>query len=653
MKKTDRVSFFRTPFFTLVSNLLLAYVAFMLCRIIFVWYNWDAFAGSLNDRNLVISLIRGSLRFDTAGILYLLLPYIALMLLPLHFKETRGFHIFMKCLFIVAVCAGIVANSCDAVYFPYTGCRSTFAVFTEFQDESPAELASIFIDNIIANWYIVLAELALIVFVCLAARTPMMVKFDKLWKYYLVRMVLFCLGIALSIGGIRGGFAKNIRPIAMSTAYQYANTTAQAAAVLNTPFCAIRSIGHHSAAIPEYYSDEELDNIYSPVIMPDSTAVFRQKNVVVFILESFGAEYIGQMNRGRTGIHDCTPFLDSLMQHSLYFEYSMANGRKSIDAMPSVLSGIPMLNDHFMLTGTMMSKQVGGLAYYLKEKGYYSAFFHGADDGSMGFQSYARLVGYDDYYGREEFDKDSRYDGDKDFDGVWAIWDEEFLQFMADSINGFKEPFVASVFTASSHNPFNIPAKYRSIWPDEGGLPIYKTVRYSDYALRRFFESASRQPWFENTLFVLTADHTNLSEHPDYQSEFGQFHIPILFYAPGDSIAANRRCLAQQSDILPTILGYLGYDRPFVAFGQNLLATPDDEIWVAGYQNGIYMFYQGDLMIQFDGNRVLGVYEFKKDTRLENNVQGRYPDIEEALEAQLKAIIQQYMEYMGSKPLVI
>ena len=124
MKKTDRVSFFRTPFFTLVSNLLLAYVAFMLCRIIFVWYNWDAFAGSLNDRNLVISLIRGSLRFDTAGILYLLLPYIALMLLPLHFKETRGFHIFMKCLFIVAVCAGIVANSCDAVYFPSTGCRS-------------------------------------------------------------------------------------------------------------------------------------------------------------------------------------------------------------------------------------------------------------------------------------------------------------------------------------------------------------------------------------------------------------------------------------------------------------------------------------------------------------------------------------------------
>lgn len=643
----------KTPFLTLVFNLLLAYVLFMLCRLVFVWHNWNALSGTLNGNGVVASLLKGALKFDTAGIMYLGMPYIVLTLMPLHWKEKRGFYLFLKVLFIVCFGAGIAANIADVIYFPYTGCRSTLAVFDEFKGESTAEMASIFMDNMLASWPVVLAGVALVVFMCFAVRIPDTVTFCHLWEYYIVRTVLLCAGVALGVAGMRGGFARSIRPIAMSTAYQYAGTTAQAAAVLNTPFCAIRTIGHDSMTVPVYFSEDELEDIYSPVILPDSNAVFRPKNVVVLILESFGAEYVGQMNRGRDGIHDCTPFLDSLMQHSLYFEYSMANGRKSIDAMPSILSGIPMLNDHFMLTGTMMSKQVGGLAGYLKDKGYRSVFFHGADDESMGFQAYARLIGYDDYLGRSSYDMDPRFGGESDFDGVWAIWDEEFLQFMVQRLNGLDEPFVASAFTASSHNPFNIPERYRNVWPDEGNLPIYKTVRYSDNALRRFFESASGQPWFKNTLFVLTADHTNLSEHPDYQSDFGQFRIPIVFYAPGDSIAGRRECLAQQSDILPTVLGYLGYDRPFVAFGQNLLDTPDEDVWVADCQNGIYLFYRGGLMIKFDGSRTLGVYEYKKDTRLENNVQGRYPDVEAAMEAHLKAVVQQYMEHMASKPLVL
>ncbi|MCQ2084189.1 MAG: sulfatase-like hydrolase/transferase [Bacteroidaceae bacterium] len=652
-KNSSSAEFLKAPFPVLVYNLILAYVLFMLCRIIFICYNWTELAGSFNDRDTIVPFIKGALKFDTAGILYLTLPYIVLTLFPFHFKERKGFFVFLRILFTVSLCLAAVANLADTIYFPYTGCRSTFSVFTEFQDESTSEILKIFIDNILGNWYLAIAGAVLIILMCLAVKTPVVVRFNRLWKYYLIRTILLCAGVALSVCGIRGGFATSIRPIAMSTAYQYVSTTSQAAAVLNTPFCAIRSIGHTSTDIPEYFSGQELENIYSPVIEPDSGRVFTPKNVVVFILESFGAEYIGQMNPGRAGIHDCTPFLDSLMERSLYFEYSMANGRKSIDAMPSILSGIPMLNDHFMLTGTMMSKPVGGLAGYLKDKGYHSVFFHGADNESMGFQSYARLIGYDDYYGRYEFNRDSRFNGDRDFDGVWAVWDEEFLQFMADSINEFREPFVASVFTASSHNPFNIPEKYRGTWPDEGGLPIYKTVRYSDNALREFFENASRQPWFENTLFVLTADHTNLSEHPDYQSAFGQFRVPIIFYAPGDSLVGQRHCLAQQSDILPTILGYLGYDKPIVAFGQNLLETPDQDVWAANYQNGIYMFYRNGLMIQFDGNQLLGTYEYEKDTRLENNIKGRYPEIEEAMEAQLKAIVQQYMEHMASKPLVL
>ena len=439
----------------------------------------------------------------------------------------------------------------------------------------------------------------------------------------------------------------------MSNAYQYADRPADAAAVLNTPFCVIRTAGRVKIEVPRYFSEEELEKIYSPVIMPDSTAVFTPKNVVIFILESFGGEYVGFMNKGLEGTHDCTPFLDSLMSHSLTFEYSFANGRKSIDASPSVLSGIPMLKDNFVLTTTMMSKEVSGLAEELDRKGYYSAYFHGADNQSMGFQSYSRAIGYKDYFGMDEFDADPRFGGHSMFDGVWAIWDEEFLQFMCAKINTFKEPFVSTVFTATSHHPFNIPDRYKDIYPEEPNLDMYRCIRYSDNALRLFFEKASKEPWFNNTLFVLTADHTNQSEHPAYQAEYGKFRIPIIFYDPSGDIAGHRDAIAQQSDIFPTIMGYLGYDKPFISFGQNLFATPDEDTWAANYQNGMYMYYKGDWMIKFDGEQQTGLYAFRKDAALKENLKGTRPDVEEEMIKELKALIQQYLEHMTTKELVI
>lgn len=125
--------------------------------------------------------------------------------------------------------------------------------------------------------------------------------------------------------------------------------------------------------------------------MPNDSLTKRKKNVVVIIIESFGREYIGGFNKWLDGgrYKGYTPFVDSLMQHSATYQYSFCNGRKSIDGMPSVLSSIPMFIEPFFLTSASMNN-VSGLAGELKEEGYYSAFFHGAENGSMGFQAFAR-----------------------------------------------------------------------------------------------------------------------------------------------------------------------------------------------------------------------------------------------------------------------
>ncbi|MBR4810632.1 MAG: sulfatase-like hydrolase/transferase [Bacteroidaceae bacterium] len=641
MEGNNTRSIFRTPFMVMIRNLVVIYAVFLLCHIIFIWYNWSSLQGTM--QGMIWPMLKGSLVFDTAGIMYLCAIYMVLLMFPLHFKEKKWFYRLTKIILVILVSIGVMANLVDTVYFPYTGCRSTLKVLDEFSNEGGGQIVSIILKSLLTNWYLVILYIFFVWALCKLLTIPATLRYRKTYLYYIFRTL--CLGVSglCIVAGIRGGVAHNIRPITMSNAYRYVNTPAQAAAILNTPFCVIRTMGNEDMKVPEYFSEQELNDIYSPVIIPDSTAVFTPKNVVVFILESFGSEYIGAMNPGTEDIHDCTPFMDSLIERSLTFDVSLANGRKSIDAMPSVLSGIPMLKDHLFLTPTMMQKEISGLAKELGTKGYYSAFFHGADNGSMGFQAFSRVIGYNDYFGMEEFLKKPQYGGSASFDGYWAIWDEEFLQYMCDEINSFSEPFVVSAFTASSHHPYNIPERYQNIFPEEGNLPIYRGIRYSDHALQLFFEKASKQPWFNNTLFVLTADHTNLSEHPDYQSDYGNFRVPVIFFCPADSLSGRRNAIAQQSDIYPSILGYLGYDNPVISFGQDLFNTPDGETWAANLQNGLYSYYKGDYVLQFDGEHETGLYTYKQDPTLKQNLKGTQPAIEQEMLKNLKALIQQYL----------
>jgi len=220
-------------------------------------------------------------------------------------------------------------------------------------------------------------------------------------RYYAVQTLCLLVFVPVCIIGMRGGATTAVRPITISNANQYADTPMMAALVLNTPFSLIRTIDKPIFTVPQYFAQDELDRIYTPLHLPQDSIVTRRKNVVVIIVESFGREYIGGYNRWLDGgsYKGYTPFTDSLMQHSATWLYSYCNGRKSIDGMPSILSSIPMFVEPFFLTPSSMN-DVSGLAGELKHKGYYSAFFHGAENGSMGFQAFARTTGFDSYFGR-------------------------------------------------------------------------------------------------------------------------------------------------------------------------------------------------------------------------------------------------------------
>ena len=658
-----------------LANLVIVYVVYMITRVAYVMENWSLFSATWGDLSKA-EVLAGSLRFDSSAIFYTNALWIIFMLLPLHFKERPWWHTMCKTIFLVVNTIGLSANLADAVYSQYTGRRTTWSFFSEFANED--NLGSIFFVEVLHHWYLVLLGIALLVAMWFLYVKPTSRQQRPLWRYYLVQVLSLAVMVGLGIAAMRGGFTKAVRPITISNANQYVNTPTEAAIVLNTPFSMIRTAGKTPFADPKYMSAEEMDSIYTPLHYPDtlSSNPLRGRNIVVLIVESFGREYIGYYNRTLDGgtYKGFTPFVDSLLEHSLTWEHTFANGRKSIDGMPSILSSIPMFVEPFFLTTSSLN-DVGGVAASLGAEGYTTAFFHGAENGSMGFQAFARTTGFQHYYGRTEYDADPRFDGEADFDGTWAIWDEPFLQYYALAMSSMQEPFMTAVFTASSHHPFNIPDAYRDIYPEEQPLPMYKCIRYTDNALRRFFATASRQPWYHNTVFILTSDHTNMTAHDEYRTSLGLFSAPILIFDPSGTLPRGMQPgVAQQIDIMPTLLSLMGYPNPYVAFGKDLsplstlrsplstlrsplstlrspLSTLDD--WAVNYSNGIYQYVLGDYVLLFDGTRPTAVYNYAEDPLQHNNLLGTMPDLEAEMTLRLKAMIQSYMQRMTANQLVI
>lgn len=636
------------PFVSLVVNIFMAFVVYLIARVAFLLENFSYFSEGLSFSQ-VGEWFWGGYIFDRSAITYTNSLYIVMMLFPLWMKERRGYHLLCKWVFVVVNTLTLVINLCDAVYFPYTLRRTTTSVFREFSNEN--NLLDVFWGELWGHWYLLLLAIAVV---------------WLMWKLYLmprthhtyyatlgsrigfgvVQLLLLLAITPLAIGACRGGLESGIRPITVNNANQYVNRPTECAIVLNTPFALIRTIGKDVFEVPPYFDNlEATERVFSPIHRPISTHPFQKKNVVVLIVESFGREYIGALNKDleNGNYKGYTPHVDKLIQQSATYQYSYCNGRKSIDGMPSVLCGIPMFKEPFVLSPASMNNYTS-MAGLLSKEGYHTAFFHGANRGSMGFMAFANKVGFQQYFGRQDYAADKRFGGDADFDGHWGIWDEPFLQYWATKIGELKEPFMTACFTVTSHTPYVIPEKYKKVYPEEG-IVIHKCIRYTDMAIGKFFETAKKQPWYKNTIFVLTSDHTNLSDHQQYQTDIGGFCSPIVIFDPSGEVKSGiYPGIAQQIDILPTVLSILGYNKPFLSFGCDLMTTPMKETYAVNYLNGIYQYCKYGYVLQFDGQHTKAIYRLD-DKLMQHNLLGKVKE-QAQMEHELKAIIWQYMYRM-------
>jgi phosphoglycerol transferase MdoB-like AlkP superfamily enzyme len=214
-----------------------------------------------------------------------------------------------------------------------------------------------------------------------------------------------------------------------------------------------------------------------------------------------------------------------------------------------------------------------------------------------------------------------------------------------------QQPFMTAVFTASSHHPFRVPKRYEDVFP-KGTQPIHQCVGYTDHALRAFFACAKQQDWYGNTLFVITADHTNQVSLPEYKTAKGIFEVPIAFYSPRwNQGNLHNYGAVSQTDIMPSVLAYLGYSKPFFAFGENVLTQDKKHPYAVCYNHPVYQLFSDSLLLQFDGKKVCAAYNYQNDPMLQDNI-AEETNTEE-METYLRAYIQQYIYRLTTNQLTI
>ncbi|MBR1549991.1 MAG: LTA synthase family protein [Bacteroidales bacterium] len=560
-------------YFYLLYKMLLAFCSLEAMQILFHVANSHLFRPESFGE--WAGVLWGNVVFGLASVAMVLLPFAVLMLLPMQIRWKRWYRILTEVLYVVPVLFLLVARAADSAYYQYTYRMLSNEIFTYLGNSGPMDKM---IPHFMVNyWYAFVFGLAIIIAflivnhrIRLAKRNPNTVMTNEL--------IGLGTGLLLVWFLMRGGFGHFLQ---LEDAAHYCQPK-NIPLVNNSGYNIVRTLMRPQLEPHEYMPQAEADALFSPLSSPlpapevsDSSAVDtlpRQlPNVVLIIVESFGQEYTGIYNH-QPGADTRTPFLDSLARFSTVYQ-GRSNGKRSIEGITAINTGIPTWMYVPFVNCTYRTDSIQGIPTVLGRHGYHTAFFHGSHNGVMDFDKVCARIGYDEYLGKNEFEADPK-SRPEDFDGVWGIYDEPFLQYVVRHTSTFREPFLTTVFTVTSHDPFPIPEQYKDRFL-EGLHPILKCVEYMDNALRKFFDEARRQPWFDNTIFIITGDHSGPGFTREFLNYDGGYRIPMVVFDARNPQGHVSQRIVQQTDILPSLVDWLGLDDRTLAFGQSVMQSPD------------------------------------------------------------------------------
>jgi len=532
-------------YYILISNWIVLLLIYSSSRFAFVLSNLT------NLPNFSVWDFIEGIRFDLSVLAYINASYFFLISISSNSQKRRFFHFVKKSLFVVTNGTFIIWNNIDIVYFKFNLRRSSKEIFNLI--ENSKDIVELIPQFLLYYWPVTLLT-AIQIWILVRANQNTSINPAKNLITYSIRIITI---ILTSILFARGGLQlKPIKPINAGEVFETPNNSI----ILNSPFYLIHTFQKNELKEIDTFSEDEISLIYQ------TTKHYKEKslkhlNIVIIIIESLSKEFVGYYNNG-VGF---TPFLDELIKNSLVFENAFSNGLRSIDAVPAIISSIPNLMNDAFINSKYANNSVPSLSSILNKEGYKTSFFHGGKRGTMGFLGYCNKVKFNNYFGMEDFPENKFFDGD------WGIYDEPFLNFSAEELKKGNKPFFATIFTLSSHPPYNLPPKYSNYFP-KGNSDIHELIGYTDHSLKLFFDKIKHQDWFKETLFVITADHTSSEVFDsEYEGYLNRHKIPLLFHLGDNTLKGRNTKITQQIDIMPTILEIIGYNKPFFSFGKSVL----------------------------------------------------------------------------------
>lgn len=567
------------------------------CRLWFIIFNQSAF-----QFTEIPSIFLSGLRFDISAILATNLLFFVLWVAIKPFDRPYFWRKSLRLIFLAVNGWCLFLSFADMAYFPFLRKRIQADVFLFPSGQKGSDIFGIIPYFILHFWYIWILLIATLWIVNVAYKKLDLWNYSniKIEKYYVTHVAMALILTVLHVIGIRGGL--QLRPLTLLNAVEVAGVQ-NAPFILNTPFSIIQTWDKktiHALTLPSNVTLEACD-LAQHHHLNTSTKVPKKWNVVILIVESLSRQYMSYY-----GGPAKMPFLDSLMSLSMVFDRAYANGRESVHGVPAVLASMPAWMDEAFIFSKYGTNKFQSLPSVLKNEGYYASFFHGANVGTMGFYPYCQSAGFDKYYSIDDFPNAKKSDH-----SPWGIWDENYLSFMADEITRHKQPFLSAVLTINAHHPFELP-KHMESRCKIAGHPILSCVQYTDYALEQFFEKAKKQSWYEHTLFVITADHTGPNTLTDRPTLTDDYKIPIIFFRPDHALKGHNDRIANQIDIMPTVLDFLQLRQNYFSFGKSLLQEDCPDINI-NYKAGIYQIIDNSACLYFDGRRTIAFFPNEAD----------------------------------------
>lgn len=548
---------------------LAALVCYTFTRIVFLIWNWHGLQG-LPVSDLMKAFVFGW-RFDASAVMALSAPSFLLLIFAKILQKwapTTWLHELVRFIFCALQLPLMIINMADTELINFVGRRFTYdSLF--LVSESKGKVSKLILTYPFLNTaHILVISFFIFALYKLIPQIRIHALESKIaLKVWIRQTAITLLSLIALVIGIRGGL--QLKPIGFAHARVFAHPMLNSM-TLNSAFTFITSAKRESLKREHFFEKEKMltllnGSLRSPSLLNSERGSWHKRpmqNVVIIIVESLSLEYMGLNSFGTNAkpAKSYTPFLDQLAQKSLFFSNGFANGRRSIEGVAAVLGGVPALMNEPFISSQYQTNTFYGLGALLKPAGYETLFFHGGMNGTMFFDQFSKSAGFDEYIGMNEYPN-----RDRDFDGTWGIWDEEFLQFMAEKLSSIQKPFAAGVFTLSSHHPFVVPQKYDRKF-ENGPVSILKSISYTDYSIEQFFKTAEKQPWYKNTLFIITADHTSLNYRPEFNDEIGRYRVPIILYHPCECLLKNQphevlqkltEQPTQQIDVIPTVLDFL------------------------------------------------------------------------------------------------